>query len=383
MSLVVVAIPREDDYVWKISSEKKPHCTLLFLGEDTGRANEVAAFIQHAITIGSIEPFGLSVDYRGTLGADNADVLFFRQDWATKRLAEFRSMLLKDNTIRSAYDSADQFPVWNPHLTLGYPTAPAKKDDRDYPGIHWVEFDRIALWTGNFEGPEFRLTYNDVWEEMSMSIEEQVADLLTHSGVKGMKWGVRKDRSSKSSAPAKLAIKDSHSSVTKRVIKDYNQMDDKQFKSKYSVSKSVYAKRVEKHGDPFMNSPLAKVGKKLPGAGKDLRRTDTPSAVVTKNASTAIRGHAKVTTQGGQGHNAHTDAVAVATKKRVLKKSGTAALSNKDLQDIIQRTQLEQQARQATQSRGQKAVKKLLGEQTKQQINREVQDFTRKKRAGA
>lgn len=53
------------------------------------------------------------------------------------------------------------------------------------------------------------------------------------------------------------------SSTTKRVIKDYNSMNSREFSSKYQVSKSTYAKRVKKYGDPYMNSPLAKYGKKL------------------------------------------------------------------------------------------------------------------------
>lgn len=80
---------------------------------------------------------------------------------------------------------------------------------------------------------------------------------LAHYGVKGMKWGVRKKY------PDKLDINKSDSSVTKRVKKDYNSMDDQSFKSKYKASKKTYAKRVEKYGDPYMNSPLAKTGKRL------------------------------------------------------------------------------------------------------------------------
>lgn len=77
-----------------------------------------------------------------------------------------------------------------------------------------------------------------------------------HYGVLGMKWGVRR-------TPTKLSYNKNDSSVTKRVKKDYNSMDDAQFMNKYSVSKKRYAKRVEKYGDPYKNSLLAKAGKKL------------------------------------------------------------------------------------------------------------------------
>ena len=33
-NLVIVAIPDENDRVWKVSSEKIPHMTLLFLGDE-------------------------------------------------------------------------------------------------------------------------------------------------------------------------------------------------------------------------------------------------------------------------------------------------------------------------------------------------------------
>lgn len=52
------------------------------------------------------------------------------------------------------------------------------------------------------------------------------------------------------------------SSVTKRVINDYNTLDEAQFRKKTGISKKEYRKRVEKYGgDPYMNSPMAKYAK--------------------------------------------------------------------------------------------------------------------------
>lgn len=194
-NLVIVAIPAEDDYVWKISSEKKPHMTLLFLGDIEGKpVLKIQQFLEHAVNILEIGPFWMDVDYRGTLGVDQADVVFFRKDWNYNRIAEFRGQLLKNTAIKTAYDSTEQFPEWSPHLTLGYPKDPAKKDTRDFPGIHSVEFDRIALWYGDFEGPEFRLTHKYNFEEVAMSTQAEAgAAFLAHFGVKGMKWGVRRE----------------------------------------------------------------------------------------------------------------------------------------------------------------------------------------------
>jgi hypothetical protein len=70
-----------------------------------------------------------------------------------------------------------------------------------------VHFNRIAVWTGDFDGPEFLL--KDFWDEfdalesvpmdvaMSALNGDETRDAarmaaLEHFGVKGMKWGVRK-----------------------------------------------------------------------------------------------------------------------------------------------------------------------------------------------
>lgn len=197
MGLAIVAIPSEDDYVWKISSEKVPHCTLLFLGETLAAQNltKIREFVEHAVNIWECGPFWLSVDYRGELGDDKADVLFFREDWSTRKLAQFRGQLLQEPNIKTAYDSVEQFDGWTPHLTLGYPETPAKEDKRDYPNFYDVRFDRIALWYGNYEGPEWRLEYqNDLLEVAMSGVAEAGREFIAHYGVKGMRWGVRKER---------------------------------------------------------------------------------------------------------------------------------------------------------------------------------------------
>lgn len=203
-NLVVVAIPAQDDYVWKISSEKIPHLTMLFLGEkDVGpKKQRMIDFLEHASKT-SLDRFGLMVDHRGKLGPEEADVLFFnRHD--VKTLENFQSSLLVNQEIAEAHLLATQYPEWTPHLTLGYPSTPAKIDTRDRPGIDWVFFDRIALWDGNYEGPTFQLKSRYDPGEVSMTT---VDDILAHHGVKGMKWGVRNGSSGGSSAPPSLDSK--------------------------------------------------------------------------------------------------------------------------------------------------------------------------------
>lgn len=184
MGVTIVGVPRDDDPVWRVSSEKVPHLTILFLG-DVDNLDRTTAFVEHAVKT-SLEPFGAGVDRRGELGDKSADVLFFNKN-DVKMVADFRTALLSNDDIRKSYDAVEQYPQWTPHLTLGYPETPAKPDNRDWPGIDWVRFDRIALWTGDYEGVEFPLK-NDTDVELSMSAKGEA--FLQHYGVKGMKWGV-------------------------------------------------------------------------------------------------------------------------------------------------------------------------------------------------
>lgn len=189
-SYAIVAIPREDDYVWRISSEKVPHLTLCVLGK-LDDPSKVAEFVGHVADT-SLCQFMLEVGRRGVLGDKSADVLFFGKydNYDIKKLEDFRTYLLSNTDIFKAYNSTEQYDSWTPHLTLGYPETPAKPDTRDYPGLGWVNFDRIALWTGEYEGVEFPLKKYDGYD-MAMSVRKG-EDFLEHYGVKGMHWGVRK-----------------------------------------------------------------------------------------------------------------------------------------------------------------------------------------------
>lgn len=203
--LVVVAIPSESDPVWKISSEKVPHMTLLYLGEDLDVSDvDVAHATEHVEYAASLLcRFGMDVDRRGTLGDKEADVLFFNKSYDWKKLVQFRHNLMVDNVINRMYHATTQFPEWTPHLTLGFPETPAKKDDRDYPGFNWVNFDRIALWTADSAGPTFILKEgNYAVDSIMAQAQGQAAaeEFLEHFGVKGMKWG--KHKSGSSSVPS-------------------------------------------------------------------------------------------------------------------------------------------------------------------------------------
>lgn len=208
-NLIIVALPTEDDYVNKISSEKVAHMTLLFLGDDSSKVpnlNRILDFTRHA-SEQSLMRFGMEVDRRGELGPNQADVLFFSQSrWSGfETIRDFRSYLLKNNDIRTAFDLVEQPPKWIPHITLGYPETPANPDERDYPGINYVGFDRIAVWFADFEGIEFPLKAYDWNMDMAMgtvTTKGIVDNILSHHGVLGMKWG----RRSASSGPQSVVV---------------------------------------------------------------------------------------------------------------------------------------------------------------------------------
>lgn len=219
MATVIVAIPEEGDAVWKYSSEKVPHLTLLYLGEtNPADSLEIAQFTQHVAST-MLNRFWLDVDERGVLGDDEADVLFFKDHWDCKEIKRARNALLKNQVINRAYLAAPQFEGWTPHLTMGYPETPAKNDDREHPGFHSVHFDRVAVWLDDSAGPTFKLQDYDYQPvgDLAMSGISSVEDFLAHVGsakelahyelcanescgnhlahfgVKGMRWGVRKD----------------------------------------------------------------------------------------------------------------------------------------------------------------------------------------------
>jgi len=287
MSLAIVALPREDDYVWNVSSEKVPHLTILALGDDVSEADtqHIVDFVEYASSL--LNPFGMDVDYRGELGEKQADVLFLNKSgWSFDRVNNFRNMILQDLAIKTAFRSIDQFPEWNPHLTLGYPETPAKKDTRDYPGITWMTFDRIAVWTSNYEGPTFRLkTEHD--EVIAMSFTQIGEEFIAHHGVKGMRWGVRRskralERERKRSEFESRRSEDSRRH-TENARKHPSQLSDKELKDLHNRLNT------EKNVRQLQNEGKRSADKVL----KDLNRTNSqlvavglPSlAIVAKSAA--------------------------------------------------------------------------------------------------
>jgi hypothetical protein len=291
----VVAIPRQDDYVWNISSEKVPHMTLVAFEDPNWtpeQLSRVTGYIEHAASM--LARFGMDVDRRGELGDKNADVLFFTKGWNFAKIEQFRSNLLANRDINHAVRSDDRFPDWIPHLTLGFPESPAKKDKRDYPGTSWVSFDQIAFWTDNYSGPSFRLKSDDSFEVAMSSTPRQgtevVDDILEHYGVKGMRWGIRRrsgatspgsdDYQRSTAAKAKIKTGGGTKALSNKELQDLvTRMNlEQQFSRLQPPTK-------KKKAATFVASVLANVGKQ--------QVTRVANDVATKQISTMLAKAAK------------------------------------------------------------------------------------------
>lgn len=292
----IVAIPKEGDPVWDVSSEKIPHLTLLFLGEDGQGVSlpDVNGYLEHAVKT-SIGRFGLSVDHRGKLGPDNADVLFFT-DYNMDKLKENRALLLKNDLIAQAYNNTPQFPNWTPHLTLGFPDSPAKPDEREWRGFSWIEFDRIALWTGDFSGFEYQLEDKSRGTELAMS-EQKTEAFMEHAGIKGMKWGVRK-RDSSSGTPASADGSKVEAIRTTAKTAGTNSLSNKQLQTaidrmrlekQYSELSSQTA--VKGAGRRFVESLLGEIG------STEARRVGKGAASLGVEAALRKAGHDDLATR--------------------------------------------------------------------------------------
>lgn len=108
-----------------------------------------------------------------------------------------------------------------------------------------------------------------------------------------------------------------------------------------------------------------------------VRRDHSPAAVDVKTAPGR-----KVKTSGGQHHSPHEDAIKAAKIRQQAKKSTTDSLSNKELQDLITRMNLENQYANMNKnnvSAGKKLLRVILGQTGDKEVS-QLQEFANTKR---
>jgi hypothetical protein len=148
---LIVLVPADTDPIVAASSEPA-HVTTIWMGEladletrDTPESPQIDLDTLHQEVRNYASdldgPVVVPVSQRGTLGDDDADVVFLEP---TDSLIALRDGLLQNEQIGSAHNAVEQFPEWTPHVTLGYPDRPAKAE---YDATE-VTFDRISLWLG-------------------------------------------------------------------------------------------------------------------------------------------------------------------------------------------------------------------------------------------
>lgn len=137
---VVVLRPRVEDPVTAMASGVHPHCTLLYLGDGTVDLEPLKAIVE-ALANGLGHPMTDKVSGRAVLGKDAADVLLLDASGS----GAVRAELLANDGVLELLGMQEQFPAWIPHITVGYPEAPA--EDVEMPAD--VTYDLLSIWRGN------------------------------------------------------------------------------------------------------------------------------------------------------------------------------------------------------------------------------------------
>ncbi|QQO39424.1 capsid maturation protease and MuF-like fusion protein [Microbacterium phage Namago] len=139
----VFLIPAEGDPIVAASSEDQAHMTTIWMGAKEDLSVDLEE-LEQAVRFYAQDldgPVVVPVKGRGTLGDDEADVVFLEP---TESLLALRDGFLVNEPITTAHSEAEQFLEWTPHVTLGYPETPAAGE---YDGDA-VTFDRVGLWIG-------------------------------------------------------------------------------------------------------------------------------------------------------------------------------------------------------------------------------------------
>lgn len=340
----VVAIPADDNPIWRISSEKIPHMTLLYFGEqsDPTKASRVTEYLEHMVK-NSMVRFGLEVDFRGTLGPKDADVLFFHEDFSLRNVQDHRAQMLQQPDMFEMYNSIEQFPEWTPHLTLGYPDAPAKKLDKDtwYPS--WIHFDKIAFWTNDFDGPEFQIPWN---KGLTTDVAWSAIRHTEFTKEQRKKLAEKKEAMSDGSFPIRNVAD------LRNAIQAYGRAKNKD-KAKAWIKKRAKALQAESYLPEEWMADTA--------AQSDLI-SDLISQIVEDSKDIkhhGIKGQKWGVRRTQKQIEADSEDVASVKKARekIKENKTTDVLSNKELQQVVTRLNLEQQYKNLTTSKNKEFIK--------------------------
>lgn len=188
---VIVALPPVMDPIRLVGDEDK-HATLLYFGETATLPDGAKDVLLNTVAQAAklFDKFSEEIINIARLGSEDPPALVAML--SGYNLGKLREVLKMDSQVSGYLSNGDQHPTFTPHVTLGYPDYQGEAQLRDLMrSLYKVRFDRLALWW-NDEQVEFGLGSSlDYAVEHG---EDAVEKVLAHHGVKGMHWGVRKDK---------------------------------------------------------------------------------------------------------------------------------------------------------------------------------------------
>jgi 2'-5' RNA ligase len=201
----IMAIPAPLESIHLVGDEDK-HATLLFFGETNTLPDDAKDILVESVKMACAMLFRFSeTTYKvSRLGEENPPALVAML--SNDNLSQVRNLFMMNPAVKGYLDNTSQFPSFTPHVTLGRPDFAEEMVLRLLmDGVHRIRFDRLAVWW-NDERIEFALgpTGEGDFAAMSEAIDkflehhgvkaivEPTEEDAEQSGVKGMKWGVRR-----------------------------------------------------------------------------------------------------------------------------------------------------------------------------------------------
>ncbi len=159
---MIAGIPAQGDPIHELAGSPA-HMTMVYFG-DGALPDEVIEEIAEELggIISEYVPEEVPTTGRQLLGDDEADVITI----APTALADLRARMLELPAVRREYDKHDQFPTWTPHITVGYPYAPATDADAEPSEIpNSIVIDRIGIWNGSDEAIDDKVFELPRWKD--------------------------------------------------------------------------------------------------------------------------------------------------------------------------------------------------------------------------